>query len=51
MKTSVLIVDARPTGRLTFTTWHHWNKDSTLLDSGLLSLVTVNFGSKINAIP
>jgi hypothetical protein len=28
-----------PTGRLTFTTWHHWTKDDALLDSGLLGPV------------
>jgi hypothetical protein len=41
-----------PTGRLTFTTWHHWHKDSMLLPSGLLGPVelesaeikTVKFG-------
>jgi hypothetical protein len=30
-----------PTGRLTFTTWKHWAKDSPLLDSGLLGPVTL----------
>jgi hypothetical protein len=30
-----------PTGRLTFTTWHHWKKDSPLLESGLLGPVTL----------
>ncbi len=30
-----------PTGRLTFTTWHHWTKDSALLPSGLLGPVTL----------
>jgi alpha-L-rhamnosidase len=30
-----------PTGRLTFTTWHHWKKDSRLLESGLLGPVTL----------
>jgi hypothetical protein len=30
-----------PTGRLTFTTWHHWKKDSPLLISGLLGPVTL----------
>lgn len=29
-----------PTGRLTFTTWHHWTKSDTLLESGLLGPVT-----------
>ena len=28
-----------PTGRLTFTTWHHWKKDDALLPSGLLGPV------------
>ncbi len=28
-----------PTGRLTFTTWHHWTKDDALLESGLLGPV------------
>ncbi len=30
-----------PTGRLTFTTWHHWTKDDALLESGLLGPVTL----------
>ena len=30
-----------PTGRVTFTTWHHWSKDSRLLESGLLGPVAV----------
>jgi hypothetical protein len=30
-----------PTGRLTFTTWHHWTRDSPLLESGLLGPVTL----------
>jgi hypothetical protein len=28
-----------PTGRFTFTTWHHWTKDDALLESGLLGPV------------
>ena len=28
-----------PTGRLTFTTWHHWTKDMPPLESGLLGPV------------
>ena len=28
-----------PTGRFTFTTWHHWTKDDSLLPSGLLGPV------------
>jgi hypothetical protein len=30
-----------PTGRLTFTTWHHWKKSDPLLDSGLVGPVTL----------
>lgn len=30
-----------PTGRYTFTTWHHWTKDDPLLESGLLGPVTI----------
>lgn len=30
-----------PTGRLTFTTWHHWKKDDALLPSGLLGPVAL----------
>jgi len=30
-----------PTGRLTFTTWHHYTKNSPLLESGLLGPVTL----------
>lgn len=30
-----------PSGRLTFTTWRHWTKDSRLLESGLLGPVTL----------
>jgi len=30
-----------PTGRVTFTTWHHWTKTDNLLDSGLLGPVTL----------
>jgi len=30
-----------PTGRFTFTTWHHWTKDDQLLLSGLLGPVHV----------
>jgi hypothetical protein len=30
-----------PTGRFTFTTWHHYTKDSPLLESGLLGPVTL----------
>ena len=30
--------------RLTFTTWHHWTKDSTLMESGLIGPVRVQVG-------
>jgi hypothetical protein len=30
---------ASPSGRFTFTTWHHWNKDDELLPSGMLGPV------------
>ena len=30
-----------PTGRFTFTTWHHWKKDSKPLESGLIGPVTL----------
>jgi hypothetical protein len=30
-----------PTGRLTFTTWHHWTKGMPLLPSGLIGPVTL----------
>jgi hypothetical protein len=31
-----------PTGRYTFTTWHHWTKDDALLESGLIGPVRLN---------
>ena len=36
-----------PTGRVTFTTWHHWNKDDELLPSGLLGPVTLSVAKEI----
>ncbi len=36
-----------PTGRYTFTTWHHWTKDSPLQESGLLGPVTIRTGRMI----
>jgi hypothetical protein len=36
-----------PTGRFTFTTWHHWKRDDELLPSGLLGPVTIQFRKKI----
>jgi hypothetical protein len=38
-----------PTGRLTFTTWRHWRKDSALLTSGLLGPVTLRIAEVIPA--
>jgi hypothetical protein len=38
-----------PTGRLTFTTWHHWTKDSALLESGLLGPVKLETAEIIRA--
>lgn len=38
-----------PTGRLTFTTWHHWKQDSKLLPSGLLGPVTVRSAEVVEA--
>jgi hypothetical protein len=37
------VIDGKPspTGRITFTTWHHWTKTDALLDSGLLGPVTL----------
>ena len=39
-----------PTGRLTFTTWKHWTKDSPLLESGLLGPVTLRMTVKISLL-
>jgi hypothetical protein len=36
------------TNRLTFTTWHHWNKGDALLPSGLLGPVQVRAGCQTN---
>jgi hypothetical protein len=38
-----------PTGRLTFTTWRHWTKDSPLLESGMLGPVTLRTSELIPA--
>ena len=38
-----------PTGRLTFTTWHHWTKDAPLLPSGLLGPVTLRSAEVVPA--
>jgi hypothetical protein len=38
-----------PTGRLTFTTWRHWTKDSQLLESGMLGPVTLRTSELIPA--
>ncbi|MEQ1934880.1 MAG: glycosyl hydrolase, partial [Fimbriimonadaceae bacterium] len=40
--------EPRPkTGRYTFTTWKYWNKDSTLLESGLLGPVVIRSAQRI----
>lgn len=38
-----------PTGRFTFTTWHHYTKDSSLLESGLIGPVTLRTTETITA--
>lgn len=40
-----------PTGRLTFTTWHHWTKDSPLLESGLLGPVELETVEIVSVAP
>ena len=39
-----------PSGRYTFTTWHHWTKGDALLPSGLLGPVTLRV-AQISALP
>lgn len=36
-----------PTGRFTFTTWHHWKKTDRPLDSGLLGPVTLRTAARV----
>jgi hypothetical protein len=43
----LLVGKPSPTGRLTFTTWHHYTKDSPLLESGLLGPVILQSMKKI----
>ena len=40
---------ASPTGRLTFTTWHHYYKDSSLLESGLIGPVLLKTAEVLNS--
>lgn len=40
-----------PTGRIAFTTWKFWNKDSPLLESGLLGPVVVRATRRIEVKP
>ena len=40
-----------PTGRFTFTTWHHWKKDDALLPSGLFGPVTLRTEVRVPAQP
>ncbi|MGQ9730351.1 MAG: glycosyl hydrolase [Candidatus Zipacnadales bacterium] len=37
----------RPSGRIAFTTWQHWTKDSPLIESGLLGPVRVYVGEEV----
>jgi hypothetical protein len=36
-----------PTGRVTFTTWKHWDKSSALLESGLLGPVRIECAERM----
>ena len=36
-----------PTGRLTFTTWHHWKQNDKPLPSGLLGPVMISSSVKV----
>ena len=38
-----------PTGRLTFTTWHHWDKEDELLPSGLFGPVRIRTVKEVTA--
>lgn len=40
-----------PTGRVTFATWRHYDKDSPLIESGLLGPVRVEFSEKRKILP
>jgi len=40
-----------PTGRFTFTTWHHWKKNDVLLPSGLFGPVTLRTVTRVQAQP
>lgn len=39
-----------PTGRFTFTTWHHWTKDDALLESGLVGPVNLRV-AEVKPVP
>ncbi|MBI5084109.1 MAG: hypothetical protein HZB13_05870 [Acidobacteria bacterium] len=39
-----------PTGRLTFATWKHWNKDDPLLESGLLGPVVLETWQQVTVV-
>jgi hypothetical protein len=41
----------RTSGRITFTTWHHWKKDDPLLESGLLGPVQLVSSVRVPAKP
>ena len=38
-----------PTGRITFATWHHWNKGDALLESGLIGPVYLQSAELVEA--
>ena len=38
-----------PTGRFTFTTWHHWYKGDALLESGLIGPVVLRVAETVVA--
>ena len=40
-----------PTGRLAFTTWHHWTKDDALLESGLIGPVRLEIHPCAHGVP
>jgi hypothetical protein len=43
----ILKNEPSPSGRLTFTTWHHWTKDMDLLESGLIGPVVLKQGRRV----
>jgi len=43
--------EPRPGDRIAFTTWQHWQKDSRLMESGLLGPVTLRTGVSVRLAP